>query len=162
MNVLRRYILPVVVLMFLLVSLVPAAPATAQPPVSTLVAIRTASHYRAARPFERVVFEFSGPVPQTDVRWVNQLIGDGSGLPVRIAGRAILRVTMRPAQAHNEQGRVTAPMRVSVGLRNVKEVVRAGDFEAVVTQGIGLAQRSQFRVVKLTRPSRVVIDFFNP
>ena len=164
MNRLRRYWIPVVVLAVLLGSVLSAAPATqaAAPPISTLVAIRAASHLQASPRYERVVFEFSGPVPQTNVRYVPQLIADGSGLPVRITGNAILEITMRPAQAHNAQGRVTAPARIKLGLRNVKEVVRSGDFEAVVSYGIGLAHRSPIRVRTLTRPSRVVVDFLNP
>ncbi len=165
MNRLRRYWIPVVVLAVLLGSVLSAAPATqaqAAPSISTLVAIRAASHLQASPRYERVVFEFSGPVPQTNVRYVPQLIADGSGLPVRITGNAILELTMRPAQAHNAQGRVTAPTRIRLGLRNVKEVVRSGDFEAVVSYGIGLNHRSPIRVRTLTRPSRVVVDFLNP
>ena len=45
---------------------------------------------------------------------------------------------------------------------NVKEVVRAGDFEAVLTYGIGLAHKSEIWVITLTNPSRVVADFLNP
>ena len=36
--------------------------------------------------------------------------------------------------------------------------VRAGDFEAVTTYGIGLAKRTDFQVFTLQNPSRVVID----
>jgi hypothetical protein len=37
-------------------------------------------------------------------------------------------------------------------------VVRAGDFESVLTYGIGLAKSTTFHVFTLTSPSRVVID----
>ncbi len=37
-------------------------------------------------------------------------------------------------------------------------VARSGDFEAVLSHGIGLAKRSPFHVFTLTRPSRVVIE----
>ena len=83
-------------------------------------------------------------------------------MPVTIAGRAILQVRMTLAQAHNAQGRATAPARIKYRLCNVKEVVRSGDFEGVVTYGIGLAHRSKVRVFTLTHPSRVVVDFLNP
>jgi hypothetical protein len=66
------------------------------------------------------------------------------------------------AQAHNDQGRLTAPTRIKYGLRNVKEVVNAGDFEGVLTYGIGLNNKSQIRVFTLTNPSRVVVDVLNP
>jgi hypothetical protein len=162
---LRRVWVPVVVLAVLLASIwsaVPATQAAAAPPISTLVAIRAASHPEATPRYERVVFEFSGPVPLIEVSYVNQLLGGGSGLPVPIRGNAILGLTMRPAQAHDEQGRATAPTRMTFGLRNVKEVASAGDFEAVLSYGIGLAHTSEIRVITLAEPSRVVVDFLNP
>ncbi len=166
MNGLRRYWIPVVVLVLLLGSIVAVAPATraaaAPPPVSTLVAIRAAYHPEARPRYDRVVFEFSGPVPQVDTHYVNQLIHDASGLPVKITGKAILGLSMRPAQAHNDAGKLTAPTRIKYGLRNVKEVASAGDFEGVLSYGIGLAHTSQTRVFTLAHPSRVVIDFLNP
>jgi hypothetical protein len=101
-------------------------------------------------------------VPLIEVQYVTQLLADGSGLPVPITGHAILQLTMRPAQAHNEQGQPTAPTRMSFGLPNVKEVAGAGDFEGVVTYGIGLVHKSELRVITLTQASRVVVDFLNP
>ena len=70
-----------------------------------LVAIR-ATHHTG---FDRVVFEFSGPLPsRRHVRYVNRLLGDASGLAVRIAGRAILEARFSPAAAHDSAGTVTA------------------------------------------------------
>ena len=89
-------------------------------------------------------------------RYVKQLIADPSGHPVSISGHAILAITMRDiAQAHNDRGCLTAPTRIKYGLRSVKEVVNAGDFEGVLTYGIGLNHTSQIRVFTLTHPSRV-------
>src|SRR3954447_26553635 len=99
MNGLKRYWIPVVVVVLLFGSVFAATPKThataAQPPVSTLVAIRVASHPEARPRYDRVVFEFSGPAPQIDPHpgYVNQLIGDGSGLPVPIKGKAIFEMT---------------------------------------------------------------------
>ncbi len=133
-----------------------------EPQGSTLIAIRAAHHPEDNPRYDRVVFEFRGPVPLIHVEYVDQLLGDGSGLPVPIAGNAILQLTMRPAQAHDDQGEPTAPTRVTFGLPNVKEVAGAGDFEAVVTYGIGLARKSETRIITLTDRSRVVVDFLNP
>src|ERR671932_2887352 len=109
MNGLKRYWIPVVAFVLLCGSIWTAPQAhaaAAQPAVSTLVAIRAAYHPEACRRYDRVVFQFSGPVPQVDPHpgYVKQLIGDGSGLPVPIKGTAIFAMTMRPAQAHNAQG----------------------------------------------------------
>ena len=129
-----------------------------QPLISTLVAIRAAHHHEATPMYDRVVFEFSGPVPLIEIEYVQQLIGDGSGLPIAIAGNAIVHVRFTPAQAHNATGQPTPPERISYNLPNVKEVARAGDFEAVVSYGIGLDHKAETRIITLASPSRVVID----
>jgi hypothetical protein len=120
----------------------------------TLVGIRAAHHPG----YDRVVFDFTGGLPSIrSVGYVSPLIADPSGLPVQIAGRAILKVTVL-ANAHNNAGQSTAPARVSFVLPNVMNVVRSGDFEAVTSYGIGLAKRETFTVFTLRNPSRVVID----
>jgi len=130
-----------------------------QPATSTLIAIRAAYHPEAAPEYDRVVFEFSGPVPLLRIEYVKQLIADGSGLPVSIAGRATLCVHFMPAYAHNDQGQTTAPASMKPKLPTVREIVCAGDFEAVVTYGIGLSRKAQLRILTLSDPNRVVIDF---
>ena len=132
-----------------------AAPTASAVTVPTLVGIRAAHHPT----YDRVVFEFTGGLPGSrQVGYVGQLVGDASGLPVPIAGRAILQVRFSPANAHDSAGRVTAPGRLSVALPNVMSVVRSGDFEAVTTHGIGLASQQAVQVFTLTSPSRVVVD----
>jgi hypothetical protein len=135
-------------------------PAAAAQQTSTLVAIRAAHH----PDHDRVVFEFSGPVPaQRDVGYVPELIGDPSGLPVPVAGDAILQVRMTPARGHDDNGNVTyGPTRRTYALPNVIQVVNSGDFEDVLTFGIGLAQRTGVTVFTLTNPSRVVVDIATP
>jgi hypothetical protein len=132
------------------------ATATAAPPaVPTLIGIRAAHHPT----FDRIVFDFRGGLPASHTAgYVPQLIGDPSGLPVPIAGRAILEVRLEPANAHDDAGNVTAPGRIAFGLPNIVTAVRAGDFEAVTTYGIGLAKRQPFRLFTLSKPDRVVID----
>ena len=161
MNRIRRWTFPLVLLVGLLGTSWTAGPgnqAAAQPSMATLVAIRASSHAQASPPFDRVVFEFRGPVPLIDVRYVNQLIADGSGLPVSITGNAILQVRMEPAQAHTERGQPTAPGRITLRLPTVKQVARAGDFEGIVTYGIGVVRKAEIRVRTLAAPSRIVVD----
>lgn len=135
-------------------------PAVAAQQTSTLLAIRAAHH----PDYDRVVFEFTGPVPaQRDVGYVPELIGDPSGLPVPVAGDAILQVRMAPARGHDDNGNVTyGPTRRTYPLPNVIQVVNSGDFEGVLTFGIGLAQRTNITVFTLTNPSRVVVDIATP
>jgi hypothetical protein len=133
------------------------APVTAAAPATPLlVGVRAASH----RTFDRVVWEFRGGLPKNrSVQYVRELIADGSGQPVRIAGSAILELTVSSANAHDENtGQGTAPSRVVSGLGNVIEVVESGDFEATVSYGVGLAKRQKFSVTTLRNPSRIVVD----
>jgi hypothetical protein len=130
-----------------------------QPAIPTLVAIRAAHHAETTPKYDRVVFEFSGPVPYLRIEYVTELIADGSGAPVRISGKAILSVQFTPAQAHTDRGKATAPNNINLKLPLVKQIVSAGDFEAVVTYGIGLARKAEARILTLGNPLRVVIDF---
>jgi hypothetical protein len=131
-----------------------ATPAGAQS-APTLVDVRAGRHPG----FDRVVFEFQGAVPEHHVRYVDQLVEDGSGAPVSVAGSADLEVVFQGANAHDEDGTPSvSPRRFSPGLAAVKEVAQIGDFEAVVSYGIGLDRRRPLTVSTLSGPSRLVID----
>jgi hypothetical protein len=129
-------------------------PAPAAPVVPTLIGIRAAHHPG----FDRVVFDFRGGLPASrQVSYVDRLTGDPSGLPVLVAGRAVLQVRLESAQAHDATG-PTATGREAFALPNVMTVVRAGDNEGVTTYGIGLAKRTSVQVFTLRSPDRVVVD----
>jgi hypothetical protein len=130
-----------------------AAPAGAQS-APTLVAVRAAHHDG----FDRVTFEFRGGLPSHQVGYVDQLTADPSDRPVPLAGDAVLRVVFHGANAHDDGGRATAPRHLTPGLPVLKEIRNAGDFEAVVTYGLGLDHRVPVRVSTLSGPSRLVID----
>ena len=152
---LRRIFVAAVLTALALPTIAPAGAPAAPPATPTLVGIRAAHHPG----FDRIVFEFAGGLPaDRQVGYVRRLVGDGSGLPVRIAGRAILQARFKRADAHTDAGSPTAPARVAFGLPNLITTVRSGDFEAVTTYGLGLAKRAPFRVFTLRGPARVVID----
>ncbi|MGZ4696594.1 MAG: AMIN-like domain-containing (lipo)protein [Oryzihumus sp.] len=154
MRVVRRLLVLLLALGAALPLSAPTAGA-ATPVVPTLVGIRAAHHPT----FDRVVFDFAGGLPASrQVTWVTQLVGDASGLPVPVAGRAVLQVRFAAANAHDAEGRATAPSRVAFALPNAVTVVQSGDFEAVTTYGIGVASRQAVHVTTLTSPSRVVVD----
>jgi hypothetical protein len=124
-----------------------------------LIGIRAAHHAR----LDRIVFDFAGPVPSRRMaRYVARLIADPSGHTVPVAGRVVLQLTFASALAHTRTGHPTAPRRRTFALPNVITVVQSGDFEGVVSYGIGLARRAPVHVFALTRPSRVVIDAGTP
>ena len=128
-------------------------------PTSVLVGVRAAHHPG----FDRIVFQFSGVVPpRRQVGYVDRLLADPSGRTVSIAGHAILHLSFYRAAAHDSAGHATAPTRTAFDLPNIMAAVRSGDFESVVSYGIGLAERTSIHVLTLTSPSRIVIDIGTP
>jgi hypothetical protein len=120
-----------------------------------LVDVRTAHHPG----FDRITFEFKGARPTANVRFASQLSEDGSGKPVHLAGGAAIEVVFHGANAHDEQGNPSvSPRRFSPGLPMLKEVAQIGDFEGVVSYGLGVDHRTSFKVLRLSGPSRVAVD----
>lgn len=120
--------------------------------------------------FDRIVFQFENGLPGYSVAYADPpLHEDGSGAPVRIAGSAFLVVRMERASGFDletGEGRLvyTGPRRIvgsTAGTSIVREVVRTGDFEAVLTWAVGLGDRVDFRVLRLDAPPRLVIDLRN-
>ncbi len=110
--------------------------------------------HRAGR--DRVIFQFDQGIPSgADVRYVRRLRGDGSGTPIRIAGRAILQVGLHDTRT-DRVGR--APARRAFALPNAMTVVRSGVFEGWTTYGIGLARRTAVDVIRKPALNRVVIS----
>ncbi len=129
-------------------------------PSATLVAIRAASHSEVTPHYDRVVFQIDGRLPDTiSIQYVPKLIGDGSGKVVPIQGKAILRLSLSPAVAHTNTGQAIVPARIRYNLPLIQEVVGSGDFEGVVSYGVGISQKTEYRISTLTNPTRIVIDF---
>jgi hypothetical protein len=104
---------------------------------------------------DRVIFQFDEGAPSGfDVRYVDRLLGDGSGLPIRVAGRAILQVGLHDTRTDAVS---PAPARRAFATPNAMTVVRSGLFEGWTTYGIGLAKRTAFEVIRQPARSRVVI-----
>jgi len=141
-------------------SLDPRSGAAAGDAVALLTGVRAARNAG----FDRVVFEFAGSNrPKWSVRYVDgPFTADGSGEPVAVAGDAFLEVRMEGGSGVDlDTGEVTydGPARVAgAGTVRVTEVVRTGDFEAVMTWVIGSNRGVPFRVTVLTGPSRLVVD----
>jgi hypothetical protein len=112
--------------------------------------------------FDRVVFEFEGALPGYSVSYVQKPVTeDGSGKPVDVAGDAVLQVRMDPASGADLSGgnvrqTYTGPTRIKPTTSAVTEVVRTGDFEAVLTWAIGVKVHPGFRVN--TSGSKLIIE----
>jgi len=156
-NTLRRTFFALATALLALVGgLVAAAPASAQStPVMT--GIRTGLNTG----FDRVVLDMSGAQPAVSYQLVDELIADGSGDIVWLTGEYFVAVRVSPAAAHNDAGVSTynGPQKFRTrDLRNVMAVAVTGDYEAVLSIGLGTRYRSWVRVFTLSSPTRVVID----
>jgi hypothetical protein len=125
-----------------------------------LTALRSAGH----ECYDRVVFEFrqDGTPGYTVGYEPGPILQDASGEPVEVAGSAYLVVRVTPATGYDFDAGVPSyngPNRVTPGgTLHVQEVVRSGDFEAIMTWVIGLDEERPFTVSTLTDATRLVID----
>lgn len=110
-----------------------------------------------------VSFAFRDETPGYQVQYVQPPITqDGSGEEVTVGGSAFLSVRMEPASGVDLAGEefeetYTGPDRVA-GLAPVVEVVRTGDFEAVLNWVIGFDRERAFRVEVDGSTVRVLFD----
>jgi hypothetical protein len=88
---------------------------------------------------------------------------------VQVKGSAYVLVRMEPASgfdlAKNEGELVYKGSKrldgSAAGTAVVQEVVRTGDFEAVLSWAIGVSDRVDFRVRPASSPPRLIVDFRN-
>jgi hypothetical protein len=122
-----------------------------------LTAVRTGEH----NGYDRVVFQFSGTLPSYAVKRVPAVYSDPKGTPVPLAGQSYLRVVFHGASAvcpkplHQTY---TGPAVLTPYYPELLTVSAAGDFEGVLSFGIGLAAQSGYHAFTLTGPGRLVID----
>ncbi|HEX6262564.1 MAG TPA: hypothetical protein VF097_06945 [Actinomycetota bacterium] len=115
---------------------------------------------------EKVEFRFEpegdpSDAPQYFVGFTDQLITDGEGAPVDVAGEAFVSISFM-AQGVDLSGEefepiYTGPTEFTPDLSTVLEVEQTGDFEGLVSWGIGLSSRACFVVD--ARPDRIILEF---
>jgi hypothetical protein len=129
---------------------------------ATLLEARTGQHDC----WDRVVFEFSGPVDGYRVAY-GDVFTDGEGLLLNpyVAGGAVLGVSLR-APAFGE-GQPTYPAATGqhvatvIRYRTLRDVMFGGSFEGYTTFAVGVRATLPFRVFVLAGPgshSRIVLD----
>ena len=108
--------------------------------------------------YDRFVVRERFATPGYDVRYVTHIVADGSGNPVSLLGSKRIRVVIREARGHTQGGTNLLPSVKTPLCANLRQVKTAGDFEGVVSFGLGLRRRTGFRVFRLVAPARIVVD----
>jgi hypothetical protein len=108
--------------------------------------------------FDRVVIHSRFGIPRYGVRYVKRIVADGSGRTVALLGTKRIRVVLRNARGHTQGGTSLLPRVRTPLCPNLRQIKTAGDFEGVVSFGLGLRRKAGFRVFRLTGPARLVID----
>jgi hypothetical protein len=130
----------------------------------------TAVEIDASRCVDRLGFDFrdgSDGAPGFRVEYLpasRALVEDGSGEPIDVKGSAFLVVRLEPAATAEIEGEQVVPTYdgpnrlAASGTRFVREVVKSGDFEAVVTWVVGLTEERPFRVSTPGGAARVLVE----
>lgn len=115
--------------------------------------------------FDRIVFEFAGPVPNYSVRYhPYRFFEKASGRQtIRIAGRSVVHVNLNTIPVDDEQLKFTQAQDFSpkgrLRMPALWEIEEAQFFEGNYDFLLGLKSRRAFRVTELSDPARLVIDF---
>src|SRR5438874_13443326 len=107
--------------------------------------------------YDRLVIGFpttnTMPQYQLNRQATAHFVRDASGQPVTLNGSAGIRVVLRNADIVNG-----APSDLKPNLPEIREVAQFGNFERVVSYGVGLSTPACIRVLELSGPTRLVID----
>ena len=132
-------------------------PAVAGHGQSVLKEIRAGQHGS----YERLVLEFTAPYGAANVRYVPVVRADPSDRVVPLQGRSFLEIVIHGAVAKYAATPITpyaGPAKLSPGYPTLRQVSISGDFEGVLSFGVGLSRTAGFRVQRLTAPDRLVLD----
>ncbi len=115
--------------------------------------------------FDRLAFDFCKPADTTlRTTVVKELTEDGSGNRVTLDGTYFIAITLTPADAHDSAGRATVPNgAVSVAGNNMQQYRLIGDFEGVVTYGVGVRRLEETATAIQSDPNdpRHIVLYFD-
>uniref|UniRef100_A0AAU2JTT0 AMIN-like domain-containing protein n=1 Tax=Streptomyces sp. NBC_00049 TaxID=2903617 RepID=A0AAU2JTT0_9ACTN len=141
-----------------------AAPATAGAPTRAQAQTQTPlvvnARWGGHATFDRIVIDLQGYAPAATVTPVQQLIYDGSGKPVPLAGKYFLEIRLNPASAHDDAGNnvYQGPKLQKIYLSKLKGIALTGDYEGYVTFGAAFDTLPYYRAYVLHSPERFVVD----
>ena len=73
-------------------------------------------------------------------------------------GSKRIRVVNGQARGHTQGGTSLLPAVRTPHCPNLRQMKTSGDFEGVVSFGLGLRRKTGFRVFRLAGPARIVVD----
>lgn len=127
------------------------------PGIPVLKAIRSGRHGS----YERLVLEFTSSYGVAKVRYVPVVHADPSDKVVPLQGSSFLEIVIQGAVATWSATPITpylGPVTVTPRYPTLRQVSISGDFEAVLSFGIGLGRTAGFRVMRFDSPDRLVVD----
>ena len=124
-----------------------------------LTDVRVAHH----QGYDRLTFEFataSIPAYSVTPSASTNFFHDASGQPVTLAGTAGLKLVVHHASGTDLTGAQTyrGSLDLHPALPAIRETAELGDFERVLTWGVGLTTPACFHVSEESGPPRIVID----
>jgi hypothetical protein len=123
----------------------------------TVYDVRVAHH----NGYDRMVIGFptvnTMPQYQLNRQTTAHFVRDASGQPVTLQGSAGIHLVLRNTDIVSG-----APSDLKPNLPEIREVAQIGNFERVVSYGVGLATPACVRVLELSGPTRLVIDVQTP
>jgi hypothetical protein len=109
--------------------------------------------------FDRIVLDERFSPAGYRVRYVHRVIADGSGHTVHVKGHYFLSLSMPNTSTSGAAGTPTdVHQKYTPNLPEIVQIKKTGEFEGVVSFGIGLRHRNGFHVFRLKSPARLVID----
>lgn len=117
--------------------------ASAVPPVPELVQISVGDHPGGVgeRPFNRMSFTFTTAFPGYRFEFTSKLVSDPGGKVIPLHGEGVLEVIFTEAQAHTADGTrssIISQPAPHIGYQRMADYAQGGDFEGVLTYGIGI------------------------
>ncbi len=117
---------------------------------------------------DQLVFEFGGKkVSVRRIEFVSEVREDPSDRLVKLVGTSFLTVvfdgTLDTAPRESDPGKAqkyAGPTTIAPGLPVLKEVAVAGDFEFVLSFGVGMGTRACVTAKTHSAPARLVLDFW--